>query len=323
MSPAAPAGALSRARIPVAVVLTAAALLVALVVPQSARAASTALTVAQMTQQVVDDTNAVRAERRLPALVRDARLDKVAADWAKKQFDNGAMSHNPNYATQIPPGWKRAGENVGKGYTYTQIVAAWKASSSHYANLVNDYTSVGVGYYEQDGHRYWSQVFATYPGTPQPAPSTGPVSSAPAAATRIPLSSPSFESGMGAWTASKSRVDGPNSKARDGSRSLLVRGASQRTLSQAVATEVAPGSTHTLTVYVKANGSAKGTVRLRTVGGVEESAAVTYKASSSGWRKVSVTLTTASAHTGFVIEVVTGTSGRTYRVDAASLVRAG
>lgn len=75
-------------------------------------------TVQQMTQRVIDDTNAVRAEKGLPALVRNADLDRVAADWARQQWQNGAMSHNPNYTTQIPAGWQRAGENVGKGYTY-------------------------------------------------------------------------------------------------------------------------------------------------------------------------------------------------------------
>lgn len=181
MSPATPAGVLSRARFPLAAALAAVAVVLALVLPQTALAATstTSPAVAQMTQRVVDDTNAVRAEQGLPALVRDSRLDKVAADWARQQFENGAMSHNPNYSTQIPPGWQRAGENVGKGYTYTQIVPAWKASSSHYANLVNDYTSVGVGYYEQDGRRYWSQVFAKYPGVAQPA-QPAPAQPAPA-----------------------------------------------------------------------------------------------------------------------------------------------
>ena len=137
-----------------------------------------------MTQRVIDDTNAIRYEQGLPGLVRDSRLDQVAADWARQQFQNGAMSHNPNYSTQIPAGWQRAGENVAKGYSYTAVVNAWKNSASHYANLVHDYTSVGVGYYEQDGARYWSQVFAKYPGTVQP---TGPAATpapAPAPAPR-------------------------------------------------------------------------------------------------------------------------------------------
>lgn len=352
MSPATPAGALSRPRILVAASFAAAALVLALVVPQTALAATSTPTVAEMTQRVVDDTNAVRAQQGLPALVRDSRLDQVGADWAKQQFENGAMSHNPDYSTQIPPGWQRAGENVGKGYTYTQIVDAWKNSSSHYANLVNDYTSVGVGYFEQDGRRYWSQVFAKYPGTVQPAPTPAPVrdasSTQPApaptptpdpgttgstaspaaepvapAGAAIPLSSPSFESGLGAWSAPSGTVDGPNSAARGGTHSLLVPGASDRVVVQRVSTAVAAGSTHTLTVWVRADGRATGTVRLRALGGSVEVAAMNFTASAAGWLKVPVALTAKEAHTGLALEVVTAQSGVTYRLDAVSLVRTG
>ena len=365
MSTATSAVAPTRARILIAAGLAAAATVLALVVPQAALAApAPTATVAQMTQRVLTDTNAIRSEQGLRGLVRDTRLDKVAADWAKQQFLNGAMSHNPNYSKQIPSGWQRAGENVGKGYSYTQIVPAWKASASHYANLVHDYTSVGIGFYEQDGKRYWSQVFAKYPGTAQPAPApaatqpaapapsqpatTQPAKPAPAttpttapspgsagstaspaaepagpAGTAIALTSPSFESGLGAWTAPSGTVDGPNSNARGGTRSLLVPGASNRTVAQTVSATVAAGSTHTFTVWVKADASAAGTVRLRTVGGTAESGSVNFTASASGWLKVSVALTAKRAHTGFVVEVVTSKSGRTYRLDSASLVRTG
>lgn len=344
MPSATPAVALSRPRTLVAASLAAAALALALVVPQTALAATSTPTVAELTQRVVDDTNAVRAQQGLPALVRDPRLDKVGAEWAKQQFENGAMSHNPNYSTQIPPGWQRAGENVGKGYTATQIVEAWKNSSSHYANLVNDYTSVGVGYYEQDGRRYWSQVFAKYPGTVPPVPSSGPAPAQPTptpssgtsgstaspaaepdapAGSAVALSSPSFESGLGAWSAPSGTVDGPNSAARGGTHSLVVPGASGRVVAQTVSAAVAAGSTHTLTVWVKADGRATGTVRLRALGGAAEAAAMNFTASDAGWLKVPVALTVNEAHTGFALEVVTPQSGLTYRLDAVSLVRTG
>jgi uncharacterized protein YkwD len=135
----------------------------------TASPAAASVTVDQMTAAVLADTNKVRHDAGRPGLVRNAALEKVAMAWAYQQWKNGAMSHNPSYSTQIPAGWTRAGENVAKGYTYLQVVSAWVASPGHYANLVNDYTSVGIGFYEADGRRYWSQVFATYPGTPVPA----------------------------------------------------------------------------------------------------------------------------------------------------------
>lgn len=339
MSTAVSAGSLARARILIAAGLAAAATVLALVVPQTAVAATATPTVAQMTQRVLDDTNAIRSQQGLPGLVRDARLDKVAADWARRQFENGAMSHNPDYSRQIPAGWQRAGENVGKGYSYTQIVPAWRDSASHYANLVNDYTSVGIGYFEQDGRRYWSQVFAKYPGTAQPAPA--PVSPQPAApgsggsataaaaepaapsGVRIALSSPSFENGLGSWSAPSGAIDGPNSSARGGTRSLLVPGAANRAVTQTVSAGVAAGSTHTVVVYVRADGTAAGTVRLRALGGTTETSSAGFTASGSGWLKVSVALTARSAHTAFAVDVVASKSGRTYRIDSVSLTRTG
>ena len=144
----------------------------------TASPAAASLTVAQMTASVFAQTNQVRYNAGRNGLVRNAALDKVAAAWAYQQWKNGSMSHNPSYSKQIPKGWTRAGENVAKGYTYTQVVNAWVASPSHYSNLVKDYTSVGIGFYEANGKRYWSQVFATYPGTkvpPGPAGSTSPL----------------------------------------------------------------------------------------------------------------------------------------------------
>jgi len=377
MSPVARQGVLSRAAIFLGLAVTVIAVLLGLVGPQisaanaatQANSASTATpTVQQMTQRVIDDTNAIRYQQGLPGLVRDSRLDQVAADWARQQFLNGAMSHNPNYSKQIPAGWQRAGENVAKGYSYTAVVNAWKNSASHYANLVHDYTSVGVGYYEQDGQRYWSQVFAKYPGTvqptgpaatpapaptsspaptatpsptatpaptpaPPPAPAPAPTTPAPSTAspaaepaapagTAVPLSSPSFEGGLGSWKAPSGAVDGPNSSARGGTKSLLVTGAAGRLVTQSVTTTVNAGSSHTLVVWVRADATASGTVTLRTVGGSNtEAATVSYTASASGWLKVTVTLKAKVAHTGFTIEVLTSTSGRTYRVDSVSLTR--
>ena len=171
----------------------------ALSVPQSSlaaanTAASASLTDAQKTQYVFDGTNEVRAEAGTTPLVRNAALDKVASDWAYQQWKNGAMSHNPNYSTQIPAGWTHAGENVASGYTYDTVVQAWVNSPEHYRNLVGDYTDLGVGYYQgPDGTRYWVQEFAKYATTkvpPKQTPTAAP-SSSPSSSPSTPVSSPS------------------------------------------------------------------------------------------------------------------------------------
>ena len=95
-------------------------------------------------------------------------------------------------------------------------------------------------------------------------------------------------------------------------------------MTQTLATNVAAGSSHTFTVWIRADGAAAGTVRLRAIGGTTtESSAVNFTATSLSWLKVSVTLAVTTAHTGFRLEVVTPATGRMYRLDSASLVRTG
>jgi uncharacterized protein YkwD len=331
-------GASKRARIFFIAALTALTTSLALIPPHAAQAA-TPPTYAQMMQRVIDDTNAVRAAAGLPPLVRNAVLDQVAAAWSAQMWLTGVMGHNPSYSVQITAGWLRAGENVAKGYTYLQVVPAWKASPSHNANLVGDYTSVGVGYFEQDGRRYWTQLFAKYAGvvqppapapTPTPTPTPVPIVVIPALeplpplGVPIALSSPSFESGLGTWVAPAGIVEGPNTKARGGVRSLVVPGAAGRTIMQTVVTNVPAGSTHTFTVYIRADATATGVVRLRTLGGTTPAVAVlNYTASSTGWLRVAITMKVQAAYTGFRLEVVTPVAGRSYRLDSVSLVRTG
>ena len=337
------AGASKRARILFIAAVTALTTSLAVVSPPAppAAQAATVPTYAQMMQRVIDDTNAVRAIAGLRPLVRDAGLDAVAAAWSYQQWLTGVMAHNPSFSLQIAGGWLRAGENVAKGYTYLQVVPAWKASAAHYANLVGDYTSVGIGYFEQDGRRYWTQIFAKYPNvvqpplpaptsTPTPTPTPTPIVVVPALeplpplGVLIPLSSPSFESGVGTWVAPSGVIDGPNTKARGGTRSLLVPGAAGRTVMQTVMTPVAAGSTHTFTVYIRADATATGIVRLRTLGGTTPAVGeVNFTASSTGWIRVAITMTVKTAYTGFRLEIVTPTYGRTYRLDSVSLVRTG
>ena len=320
-------------------------------------AASSTLTDAQKTRYVFDGTNEVRAEAGTTPLVRNAALDKVASDWAYQQWKNGAMSHNPNYSTQIPAGWSHAGENVASGYTYDTVVQAWVNSSEHYRNLVGDYTDLGVGYYEgPDGTRYWVQEFAKYasttvppkqtptaaPSTPSSTPSKTAGPSAPAAPTTspstpntggypaepaapagkgIPLSSASFEGSDSGWTASGASLDGPNTSARGGKYALAVSGG--QTVTQAVSTTVTAGETDTVTIWVKPGTTTgiTGSLKLTALGGTTETATASFS-DSSGWMKVSVDLPVSRAgHTGLRIDVVLSNSGRAYRLDSTSLVR--
>ncbi|WP_156251864.1 FG-GAP-like repeat-containing protein [Pseudactinotalea terrae] len=124
-----------------------------------------AVTESTATARIYADTNTHRSSNGRTLLVRNAQLDAVAASWSDVQCSRGEMGHNPRLAQQIPPGWSAAAENVARGYSYDRVVAAWIGSPGHNANLLGNYTHVGIGYCELNGDRYYTQVFARYPGS--------------------------------------------------------------------------------------------------------------------------------------------------------------
>jgi hypothetical protein len=157
-------------------VLLAALVAVGLVTAGPAPAAQAAVSTELAVQQILADTNALRAVLGLQPLIRNSSLDSVAQNWTQQMADSGTLAHNPSYSTQIPGGWTRAAENVALGYSYTYVVTAWKNSSGHYANMTGDFTDIGIGYVEKNGNRYYTQNFAKYsrPGPTAPVASPNP-----------------------------------------------------------------------------------------------------------------------------------------------------
>ncbi len=119
--------------------------------------------------QILSDTNALRAAGGLPPLVESAQIDAVAQAWSGQMGTSGSFVHNPNYSTQIPPGWTKAAENIASGYSYTTVVEGWHQSSGHYANIMGDYTDIGIGYYvTPGGQTYFTEDFGKYSAHPSP-----------------------------------------------------------------------------------------------------------------------------------------------------------
>ena len=116
--------------------------------------------------------NSARAANGQNALARNSSLDQVAAAWAAQLSASGVLSHNPNYPSQIPAGWSEAGENVARGQQdATEMHTAWMNSAGHRANILGNYTDVGVAWLTDGGGMTWGvQVFANYPPAAAPAP---------------------------------------------------------------------------------------------------------------------------------------------------------
>jgi uncharacterized protein YkwD len=114
-------------------------------------------------QLIFDQTNQERTSRGLPALVYSEGVEGVAQPWAEHMAATGQLDHNPAYGEQMPGGWAAAAENIASGYKPNAVVAGWMSSEGHRANILGDYTHIGIGYaVDSGGTPYYVQNFGAY-----------------------------------------------------------------------------------------------------------------------------------------------------------------
>jgi uncharacterized protein YkwD len=145
--------------------------------------------------------NEARAANGQDELARNTELDAVAGAWAVQLAAAGTLSHNPGYSAQIPGGWVSAGENVAQGQpSEAAMHDAWMNSSGHRANVLGDFTDIGVAFLAAGDTTWGVEVFASYPDevlptSPAPTPDVTPTPSteppptpteSPAAAADVP-----------------------------------------------------------------------------------------------------------------------------------------
>ncbi len=135
--------------------------------------------------------NQARAAAGLPALAHNPAMDAVALRWAQQMAATNTMSHNPSYAAQIPPGWTRAGENVAMGQpTPSAMHDAWMNSPGHRANILGDFTDVGIAFITVAGTTWGVEDFGKYAAhasAPAPAAAPAPVAKVPAVKAAAPV----------------------------------------------------------------------------------------------------------------------------------------
>lgn len=133
--------------------------------------------------------NEARSANGLAPLTRNPGLDAVAASWAQEMASMGSLEHNPNVGDEIPGGWSRWGENIAQGHpTGAAMHQGWMDSSGHYANIMGEFTDIGVAFIEAGGTTWGVQVFATYAG------GSGQAAPAPPAIQPVPDVVPEPES---------------------------------------------------------------------------------------------------------------------------------
>jgi hypothetical protein len=138
---------------------------------------------------ILSHANQSRAEAGLGPLRMNSSMNSVALAWAQQMDAANSMSHNPSYSSQIPGGWSKAGENVAHGYASGAAVhAGWMSSPGHKANILGDFTDIGIAHISGANGTWSVQVFAKYgatvapPAPPAPAPAPAPAAPPPAPA---------------------------------------------------------------------------------------------------------------------------------------------
>lgn len=109
--------------------------------------------------------NEERSRANLKPLTLSTKLTSLAEMKSEDMNDKNYFSHtSPTYGdpfTMIQHygvNYRSAGENIAKGQTTAkQVMNDWMASSGHRANILGNYTQIGVGYY----NKHWVQIFIT------------------------------------------------------------------------------------------------------------------------------------------------------------------
>ena len=117
--------------------------------------------------EVVRLVNAERARAGLPALAADTALSAAAQQRAQEiavSFQHtrpgGRAWHTVLGAHGVT--YSHAGENIACGQkTPADVMAGWMNSPGHRANILGDFTRIGVGVYEKNGTLYWAQLFTS------------------------------------------------------------------------------------------------------------------------------------------------------------------
>lgn len=115
-------------------------------------------------KKILDDTNAYRRTLGRGPLKLHPTINRIAGNWAYYMHQKCEYKHNPTYTSGYPWGWRKAAENVAAGRDVLSVVTSWIESLAHRANILGDYTHIGIGYYEGANcyGRYWVQNFAKY-----------------------------------------------------------------------------------------------------------------------------------------------------------------
>lgn len=147
----------------------------------AAPAPATAAAVPAVAQEILNDVNAERSSRGLPALKWNPQLADVAAQWNQNMNNTGAFQHrNLNLLFDDPAfgHYGGLGENIFKGsgasFSSGAIHVAWMRSDGHRKNVLSPgFDSIGISVLCVNGTTWATQNFGRESGSKLPTIGTG------------------------------------------------------------------------------------------------------------------------------------------------------
>lgn len=101
--------------------------------------------------------NAERTARGLGTLASHWDLVDDAEAHSHRMMEANDLHHNPNLGS-VTTGWLALGENVGVGPSVNSIHNSFMSSSGHRANILGDFTHVGIGAVRESENKLWVTV---------------------------------------------------------------------------------------------------------------------------------------------------------------------
>src|SRR6478752_193476 len=103
--------------------------------------------------------NALRASVGAAGLTQHPVLTAKAEAWAQHMADTGCLCHS-NLSDGVTVGWRKLGENVGRGPSVASLHDAFVNSPAHQANMLDGaFGWVGVGVAYGGGQMWVAEVF--------------------------------------------------------------------------------------------------------------------------------------------------------------------
>lgn len=109
--------------------------------------------------EVLAAINVDRTAAGLPAVTPVGDLSRVAREHSARMADGTDLHHNSDLGDDIRH-WRRVGENVGRSPSVDAVHAAFMASPSHAANILDPgFTEIGIAVDERADALWVTQVF--------------------------------------------------------------------------------------------------------------------------------------------------------------------